>query len=495
MQNLKTKDALREEQMKISTPSLQQQELWDDLVQEAKREKWFRGKLSYLLHAGQLRIDDKFSQIKGQLFVCNISRQWGKSYWAVSKAIEVALSKPNARIKYGTAFHTDLVEFILPTFEIILEDCPESLKPVYKVQGSKWVFPNGSEIKLVGLDVKPNGLRGNTIDLIVLDEAGFVEKLDYIYRSIIIPATLHRPNCRIIFISTPPATPAHPFGDFIQKAELEDAYVKLTIYDNPLITEADIKRMADEMGGFNSTTFKRECLCELILDDDLALVREWKDEFAFAVPRDEYFVYYHKLVGQDLGRKDHTALVFGYYDFKRAALVIEDELTMIGPDWTTVTLKDSVLAKEKALWDELKPLRRVSDNNNPHLLTDLSSIHDMHFMAVKKESSLEQMVNRVREWVKQGRILIHPRCKMLIGCMKYGIWDQKRKEFARSKVYGHFDHFAALMYLLIHTPYHSNPIPPEHGFAAHKAWLGNIKNKGSKNSQTIAQLFGPKKSK
>jgi hypothetical protein len=465
-----------------------------ELIRAVKDEKWFRADLSYLRHSGQKKIDIKFKDIKSQLFVCNISRQWGKSFWAVSKAVELALAKPKARIKYATAFQTDLVEFIMPTFDIVLADCPASLKPTYKVQGSKWVFPNGSEIKLVGLDKSPNSLRGNVIDLIIIDEAGFVTNLDYIYKSIIIPATLHRPNCKIIFISTPPSTPAHPFGDFIQKAEIEDAYVKLTIFENPLITAADIDRMAKEMGGKDSTTFRRECLCELVLDDDLALVREWKDEFTVEIKRDEYFGYYHKLVGQDLGRVDHTALVFGYYDFKRAALVIEDELTMEGTEWTTKTLKDAINVKEGALWGEFKPFLRVSDNNNPHLLTDLSSLHNMHFMAVKKDSSLEQMVNRVREWVRDGRILINPRCKMLIGCFKYGIWDKNRKEFARSKVYGHFDHFAALMYLLIHTPYSSNPIPREHGFENHRSWLANIKGPQSPNARVFERLLKPKSS-
>jgi len=217
-----------------STPFLLNTKNKTKLIEAAKREKWFRGDLKHLLHSGQKRINEVFSQTKGQLFVGNISRQWGKSFWAVTKAIEQCLKKSKSRVKYATAFHTDLVEFILPTFNAVLEFCPASIKPTFKVQGSKWVFPNGSEIKLIGLDKNPNAIRGNVIDLIIIDEAGFVEKLQYIYESIIIPATLHRPNCKIIFISTPPSTPAHPFGDFIQRAEVENSYVKLTIYDNPM---------------------------------------------------------------------------------------------------------------------------------------------------------------------------------------------------------------------------------------------------------------------
>ncbi len=464
---------------------------------KAKAEKWYRNDLTYMLHSGQRVLDAHFKSCAGQLFVANISRQFGKSFWAVKTAIELAQAKPRARIKYATALETDLVEFIQPAFEKVIEDCPESIKPKYKVQGAKWVFPNGSEIKLVGLDKKPNGLRGNSIDLIVIDEAGFVGNLDYIYSSVIIPATLHRPNCRILFISTPPSTPAHPFGEFIKRAELEGSYLKLDIYQNPRITEQDIERMAKECGGRHTTTFRREFLCELVLDEDLALVPEWRDDFIEAPPeKDEYRVYYHRYDAMDMGRKDFTALLFGYYDFKRATLWIEDELKMNGPSWTSKTLDIAVRAKELELWGpDIKPFRRVADNNNPHLIVDLASIYNLSFFETDKES-LDAMVNEVRVMVGEGKIRIHPRCKLLIGCLKYGIWDKHRKEFARDKVYGHYDHFAALVYLVRNLAKHSNPIPASHGFVNHKSWMLPIKGKEkSHNARTLEQAFTPKKRK
>lgn len=466
-------------------------------ISRARAEKWHRNELGYLLHSGQQILDQKFETSSGQLFVANISRQWGKSYWAVSKCIELAQSKPKTRIKYSTAFQTDLVEFIQPTFDAVLSECPDSIKPKYKIQGSKWVFSNGSEIKLVGLDKSPNGLRGNVIDLIVIDEAGFVGNLDYIYSSIIIPATLHRPNCKILFISTPPATPAHPFGDFIKRAEVEGSYLKLDIYTNPRITERDIERMAKEMGGRHTTTFRRECLCELVLDEDLALVPEWRDEFIEDAPtEDEFKIYYHRYTAMDMGRKDFTAPIFGYYDFKRATLFIEDEITMHGPSWTTKTLNEEVRAKETEIWGkEVKPFRRVADNNNPHLITDLSSLYNLHFMETNKES-LDAMVNEVRIMVGEGRIKVSPRCKMLIGCLKYGIWDKHRKEFARDKVYGHYDHFAALVYLVRNLAKHSNPIPASHGFVNHKSWMAPINGKErSHNARTIGDALRPRRKK
>ena len=182
---------------------------------------WHQGDLHFKLHAAQEHLDAVYRGIPGQLFVGNCSRQWGKSYWAVTKAIEQAIQVPKSQVRYGAAFQTDLVDFIIPAFEKVFEDAPEEVKG--RKVGHYYLFPNGSRIKLVGLDKNPNGLRGNTLDLIIIDECGFVTNLDYIYKSIIMPATLHRPNCKIILISTPPSTPAHPFVDYVQKAEIESA--------------------------------------------------------------------------------------------------------------------------------------------------------------------------------------------------------------------------------------------------------------------------------
>lgn len=451
--------------------------------------------MSYKLHSSQELIYSALDRSTGKLFVGNCSRQLGKSYVMVCRSIETAIKNPDSRIKYATAFLSDLVEFIQPNFETILHDCPPSLRPLYKAQKSKWIFPNGSEIKLIGLDKNPNGLRGNTIDLIILDECGFMANLDYLYKSVIIPATTHRPKAKVIMISTPPQTPAHDFGEYAQKAELEGNYIKLTIYDNPMLSQAAIDELMKESGGGTSTTWRREYLCEFVTDSDSQIIPEWKDEFVIERERDEFFQFYHLYATMDLGRTDKTALAFAYYDFKRATLVIEDELEMAGPSWTTVTLKDMVLQKERHLWetrihgDEKQPkvYRRVSDNNNPHLIQDLNSLHGVHFIETSKES-LEAMVNELRVMVAKGQLEVNPRCKMLIGCLKYGVWDRQRKKFARSTVYGHFDHLAGLIYLVRNLDKHCNPIPATYGFNVRNAVIHQKKHE-SPGVKMLGQIF------
>lgn len=443
-------------------------ELLDQLVidalscksQSSSDTHWRKGDLSYKLHSGQKIIDEALAKVTGQLFVGNIARQFGKSYWAVTKAVSLALKKPRARIKYGTAFLTDLEEFILPTFEEVLLDCPEDIRPVYKVQGSKWVFHNGSEIKLVGLDKKPNGLRGNVIDLIILDECGFVGNLDKLYRNVIIPATTHRPNCKIILISTPPETPAHPFVDFIVRADLEGAYVKLDIYQNPLITQADIDRLAKELGGVDSVAFRRECLCELIIDISIAILPEWPKVAPYTVikERPELPPFYHPLVAIDLGLNDDTGAVFGYWDFPRAKAVIQAELLMNGVNSEQLT--KAARAIEVNLWGQDKIPMRWADGQL-YTLNDISSIHKYSVSPPRKDD-VEAQVNSLRLMLQARQVEIYDSCKQTIRQCSSGIWDKSKTKFARSGSC-HQDLLASLIYFVRHIN-KENPYPPNYQF-------------------------------
>lgn len=454
------------------------------------RSRWLRGRLGYKFHEGQKDLEALFfSKPKGQIFVSECGRQFGKTFFWVVICLQMAFRKPNARIKFGTAFLTDLVEFIIPAFDAALIDCPEDLRPVYKVSGSKYVCRhNGAEIKLVGLDMKPNSMRGNAIDLIIIDEGGFTDRLGYLYRSVIIPATTHRPECRVVLSSSTPAEEDHEFFAFVEKAQFEDAYVLKTIHDNPMVDETNRKRLAYEVGGEESEEWQREYLCKRVRNRQLTIIPDWEDKYVQDFKTDIYHQFYQKYVAMDLGvRVDRTAVLLAYYDFKQAKLFIEDEYAISGPEMTTDLLQAHLKRKEietwcgirdfehlndkikidianvlaiEAQWDlHHKNVRlRISDNNNPLLLQDLSIDHKLHFSPTDKER-LEEMVNAVKIMVRSGGIIVHPRCKQVAGCLKFGRWDKKRIQFDRSPIYGHFDALAALVYLVRNLDRVTNPIP------------------------------------
>lgn len=461
---------------------------------------WFRGKLSFLFHKGQEILDKTFREAPGAVVVFNVSRQWGKTYFAAVKAIELALQKPGCKIRYATAFETDLLEFAIPAFESVLFTCPRHLRPRYFAHKKKFVFANGSEIKLIGLDRKPNGLRGNTIDFIILDEAGFINRLDYLHTSVIVPLTTHRPNAKILVISTPPESPDHPFWDFVDRAKFDNAYCEFDIDSNPLLTHHDVERIEREMGGRHTTAFQREYLCRKLVEASRAIVGEWDPKYEREPTFDEYFKFYQKCEGLDIGvQRDFTVDIFGHYDFLRATLFLYDETWMMGPDMTTEKLAAAVKAKELELWghtvqagDAPKVELRVSDNSHPLLNNDLSQLHGLNFIATDKEK-LHEMVNLVKIWVKQGRIVVSPKCKQLIGCLRGGIWDEKRKEFDHSKVYGHYDALAALVYLVRNIDESYNPIP-EVPFPTFDTFILPGQNERlSPVARTLRQVFAKKK--
>ena len=263
-------------------------------------------------------------------------------------------------------------------------------------------------------------------------------------------------------LSSSPEDEDHDFVEFAQKAELEEGYCKLTVYENPMIDEATRNRLMDECGGPESSTWLREYMCKRVIDSSKAIVAEWKDEYVQDVPRDEFYRFYHKYEAMDLGVRDNTAILFGYYDFMKAKLIIEDEWIMNGPTLTTETIRRAINEKEKNLFGNLRVYSRISDNNNPLLLQDLSLGDSPIYFSPTDKSRLEEMVNHLKILVRNGGLIVHPRCKNLIGCLRTGIWDNHRDKFAQSKVYGHYDALAALIYMVRNLDRSTNPIPVDY---------------------------------
>ncbi len=457
---------------------------------------WRSGYLSYKLHDYQLPLYKLIVDGKSLKFVLNASRRFGKSYILSLYAVEFALRHPNSLIRFAAPTGKALRKIILPIFKQIFEDCPQGLQPSFASQDCFYKFANGSEIHLAGTDSgAAENLRGQASHLNIIDEAADVDNLDYVYRSILLPQTLTTGG-RTILASTPPKTPAHDFYSIAIEAEAAGEYAKYTIYENKSLPTSVIDEYARESGGYDSTHFKREYLCEFIVDEDSVIIPEFNPDLHIKEPqRDHLYPYWHKYVGMDLGVKDFTACIFGYYDFKRATLVIEDEFTMSGPDMTTVKLSKLITETESKLWADKRAYRRVADNNNLLLIQDLSSLHNLHFMPTSKDS-LDAMVNELRMLVAANRLEIAPHCKQLIGCLRYGIWStsKTKREFGRSKVYGHYDHLAAIIYLVRNLATHTNPVPASLGHEPHRSWIPT-RNQHSNNATALANILLPKRAK
>lgn len=465
--------------------------------EQALRAAWTRGLLKYKLYDYQVpvytHIKEAISNPECLKYVLNIARRFGKTTILCLIAMEYAIQNPDSQIRFAAPTNKNLKKIITPIFKMLLKDCPEDLKPIYNIMDSVWRFPNGSELHTSGANSGHiENLRGTASNLNIIDEAGFVDELDYAVNDVLVPQTLTTGG-KTILASTPPKTPAHDLKEIAMECEAQGFYQTYTIHDNTSLDAKTIAKFMKEAGGANSTTWKREYLAQWVVDDKSVIIPEWKDEYIKPVTKDEFYPFYYKYSAMDLGVKDFTALLFGYYDFNKATLVIEDEAILNGPTLNTEILKSMVEDKEKA-WLPHKVHKRISDNNNLHLLQDLGSLHRQYWIPTNKES-LEAMINQVRLWVNEGRIIVSPKCEQLIGCLKYGVWDTKGKSFARSKTYGHFDALAALVYLVRNVDTVTNPIPKTYKLSIHTHYLPDTEANMnmSNNANVLSKAFGIKK--
>jgi hypothetical protein len=61
----------------------------------------------------------------------------------------------------------------------------------------------------------------------------------------------------------------------------------------------------------------------------------------------------------------------------------------------------------------------------------------MPVLATNKDN-IYAMVNKVRLFIKQRRLVIDKSCEFLIGSIESGIWNKQRTQFDESKVYGQY---------------------------------------------------------
>lgn len=463
---------------------------------------WRLGQLSWKLDSCQIQLYNKFKESKYRKVVWNCSRRLGKSYTLLIVALEYAIQNSNTQIKYACFTALAGQKIILPTIRSILEDCPEDLKPNYVKNEKCFYFNNGSIIQIEGTDEgNAEKLRGTASHLSILDEAGFMDDLDYVINDILLPQALTT-NGRILIASTPSKSPAHPFTKLIMEAIKYDAYIKKTILDALKDIENDpphlknrlnsdlVHELKEASGGEESSTWKREYLCEILIDTPNAVIPEFNEkaekEIVMEWPRP---VRYDAYTSLDLGIVDYTAALFAYLDFKNNKLVIEDELWMNGQEVTTKNLADQVRETEARLWVDpvtgatQDPYLRVSDDELL-VLNDLYKQHGLMFIPTRKDNK-EAAINEVRIRIGSRNIVIHPRCKNLIYQLKTAMWAKNRKTFARSEEGGHQDLIDCLIYMVRNVQWQKNPYPEAGGTGR----IFDVFSKGSQQLSTTASAI------
>lgn len=449
------------------------EQIYNDIVDEF----WTIGELDYKLKPHQEILYSNIKNQNGLKYVVNCCRRFGKSFVLTLIAIEYALQNPNSHVRFAAPSQKQLKEIIQPIFDKIIKDCPIELKPSWKVMDSCYQFKNGSYIHIAGCNEGGmENLRGHESHLNIIDEAGSIVQLEYLIKDILLPQTLTTGG-KTCIASTPAKTPDHYFRTLCEEAKLNNAYTKFTIDDNSSLTPELVDLYAKESGGRNSTTWKREYLCEFVVDENLVIIPEWNSRFIVDNERDGLYKFYQVYESMDIGGRDKTVILYAYYDFKKSKLIVENESVFSGQQTTTKLIAEAIRDVEQRFYPD-KKIRRYADNNNVLMLQDLAIDYKITFNPTDKtylrgDDILDgSMVNETRLFIGAGRLEVNPRCQELIGNLESGIWDSNRRKFERSENFGHYDALAALIYLIKNIDTVTNPIPPLYNIDNPSNWHG-----------------------
>jgi len=460
----------------------------------AAAEMWRRGEFAPLLLKGpQLEMLEAFDACNNIMFFFLCSRRLGKTVTLFTLAVRECLRIPGSRVLYLSMTTDQIREIVAQAEEVVFENCPDDIKPKWKSKEGKFIFPNGSEIRVKGLDkAKGSSIRGVKANLIIFDEACFMDDLNGIVNSVALPMVIATKG-RIVYGSTPPDSPGHDSIGIISRCEERGALIVRDIYSMQgiLYSAEQIVQFEEEAGGKDTTTFKREYLAQVVVETDMAIVpaatKEKLDVITREVPMPVGY-WPDCYVGLDIGTRDLTVALFGYWDFENARLVIQDEMVLSGGEVNSESIALGIMSTEKRLWGFRQPFKRFSDNE-PILLRDIKRIHNLELRVTAKDNK-EAQVNQLNVMMNNNQIIIHPRCKTLLTHLKYGIWNKTRTEFARSKQLGHSDAIDALIYLLRNVKRNRNPVPDQFYhpgvFTNHGGELNVSRNQGM---EELAKAF------
>jgi len=238
--------------------------------------------------------------------------------------------------------------------------------------------------------------------------------------------------------------------------------------------------------------------CHIIKDSNYAIIPEFNEELKKIIVKEtDRAPFYDAYVGMDIGMKDLTVVLFGWYDFLKAKLIVEDEFVIHGQKFNTSTLADGIKQKEaevftdKITGEQRIPFLRISDNNLI-VIKDLWDLHGLRFLPTRKDDA-DAALNKVRVMLENEQILINPRCKTLITHLEAGIWNKAKTSFDRSADNGHFDAIDSLKYLIRNVQISKNPYPKGY---LDKYNESHFERPGYKNSQhhEFSKIFNTRKS-
>jgi hypothetical protein len=403
---------------------------------------WRQGDLKHKLQPQQIPIYDGIRNlapgIDEAVILC--SRQFGKSWLGVLMALEDCIRYPNKCIVIVGPTLDQTREIVVPRLELIRADAPPGF--VQRLKSEKKWFVGHSELVIGGFDVNSSSQRGKTVQNIYIEEVvdSHPDTYSESMRSDLGPALTRSDRGKMIFLTTPPKVPDHPFiTDTMARAELNNALYRYTIDDNKELTREQYEACVRRCGGRDTTDFKREYLVEIVRDESIVVVPRFdraRHVKEYSVPAFGKW----QLVCDWGGVRDLTCALLYTYDYFSNRMLIWDE-RRFGPNTATSIITEELRRLEASVQGVSQ--RVVDAPGQVHVDLNVQLGYECRVPA--KDDWISQ-VNQLNVAFAQDRIWVHPRCKFLIQSLVSGIFNRNRTDFERTEALGHCDALAAAVY-------------------------------------------------
>lgn len=478
---------------------------------------------AHLDHAAEL------GALYDNLWLDECGRRYGKTAQWLIRDVSAAIRRAEARGLIACAYQKSIGEIIVPLTKVLFRDAPKGYFPEYfGTRGADhehlYIEASDSVIKLVGLDLHPHATRGQWLDFAHISEAAFVRGLQSVIQGDIMPQFQDRPWAWLALESSTAKTRDCEFNtEFREDARKRGTYRKHTIRDNTQLSESEIAKEERRSGGKGSANCQRELYCEETREESLMVVPEFSLE-RHVMPAGEVPEHAHCYVSMDPGEKDPLGIVWGFYDFVRAKLVIQRSFAksncrtgeaaalikqVENELWGTahrgipatpkrdnalravplVTIADVVKTAGGLVWDPPpaaftywdhgenqflpNPYKRISDID-ARMVGDLAVEHSINFESTAKDDAYAQE-GALRHAFAMDWIEIWEPNGDLARQLESGMWQLdahgRRREWMTTSSLGHLDCVAALIYLWRNLQREKNPAPPAiidtalHGYA------------------------------
>lgn len=411
---------------------------------------WRKGDLQWLLWPHQLHIYQLIQSLPpdAQTIVIECHRQMGKSFLGVLMATEDCLRWPGYSVVIVGPTIKQTIDIVHQAMRKLMEIAPPGLITRSKSE-SRW-YVGKSEIVVGGFDVRTaSRLRGKTALKIYIEEIVDSDEDQYMeaIRSDLGPMLTHSPCPRIIFLSTPPKLPDHPFlTETVPDAELHDAHFKFTLDDNSYLSQEQKDAAIKRAGGRNSIECRRELFLEVVRDGSVVVCPSFDNarNVAEVIVPTECFLQVTTDWG---GVRDLTCSFIHTYDFLANKILVFDERVFPANTETGAIIPELKHMESLYTTESARTYIRTADVPG-QLLVDLGGEPYNYPVQMPYKEDWQASINLMDATLAKTEILIHPRCRFLILSCRNGTFNKQKTDFARTKALGHMDALAALMYAI-----------------------------------------------